>query len=256
MDYQKSFDVIMETIMPQSFPLGLKIIKEGDPVPEKAVRPAKFGLKIAMCQWPAIARRWGWVTAAMAEDINCVPCLTGFGFKKLQDKADLARFLMDMGYTEDQKLASTMADQIKILPPGEVKGVVTFPLNKAPLDPDLVLIYGTPAQMTRLALGYISSYGRQPNAVTGFGLSCLSVVMPFWDKEPCFVNPGRGERMLGGTDDAETLFSLPVNYLEGLVAGLERTQQKGLRFPIQGFTLFQPAVIPQMKALEDKMLEV
>jgi len=41
MDYQKCYDTILKTIMPQSFPIGVKIIKKDEPFPEKAVRPAK-----------------------------------------------------------------------------------------------------------------------------------------------------------------------------------------------------------------------
>lgn len=256
MDYKKAFDVIMKRVMPQSYPIGLKIIKRGDSPPEKVIRPEKFGLKVAMCQWPTLSRRWGWVTCAMAGDINCVPCLVGFGFKKLRGKGDLAQFLMDMGYSDDLDLLNNLADQIEPLPVGEVKGVVIFPLNKAPIDPDLVLIYGTPAQMTRLTIGYIQSYGRLIQSVTGFGLSCLSAVTPHWTNEPMLVNPGRGERMLAGTDDNEMFLSLPVKYLEGLVDGLEKSHKKGMRFPLQGFVLYEPAVIPPMKALEKKLMDV
>jgi uncharacterized protein (DUF169 family) len=219
MDYKRYSESIKRMIMPQSFPLGVKIIKKDEPFPDGVVRPSKFGIKVALCQWTTLARRWGWVVGTMAEDINCAPCSAAFGFRKLKSKADFVQFIMDMGYFHSRDLASAMAEQSELLKPGEIKGIVTFPLDKAPLSPDLVVIYGTPAQMTRLAVG-------------------------------------RGERMLAGTADNEMSFAAPASYLEALVDGLEKTQKKGLRYPMQGYLLYQPPLIPPMKALEEKLMDL
>ena len=256
MDYEKYSEIIMRMVMPQSFPIGIKIIKKDDPFPDGVVRPGKFGIKVALCQWTNLARRWGWVVGAMAEDINCTPCLAGFGFRKLKNKSDFAQFIMDMGFSDSLELASALAEQLEVIKPGEVKGIVAFPLAKAPVRPDLIVIYGTPAQMTRLTYAYTHSYGRVIHSKTSFGLSCLSNVMPFWKQEPTFVHPGRGERTLAGTDDSEMLFSTPVSHLEALVNGLEKTHKKGLRYPIQGYVLYEPPLIPPMKALEEKLIEL
>lgn len=256
MDYKRYSESIKRMIMPQSFPLGVKIIKKDDPFPDGVVRPSKFGIKVALCQWTTLARRWGWVVGTMAEDINCAPCLAAFGFRKLKSKADFVQFIMDMGYFHSRDLASAMAEQSELLKPGEIKGIVTFPLDKAPLSPDLVVIYGTPAQMTRLAVGFIYNHGRLISSETGFGLSCLSTFMPFWKHEPALVHPGRGERMLAGTADNEMSFAAPASYLEALVDGLEKTQKKGLRYPMQGYLLYQPPLIPPMKALEEKLMDL
>lgn len=242
--------------MPQSFPLGIKIMREHDSLPEGVIRPGKFGIKISLCQWTNLARRWGWVVAAMAEDINCTPCLAGFGFKELKDKSDFAQFALDMGYFGSLDSATALTDQLNLLRPGEVKGIVAFPLAKAPVKPDLVVIYGTPAQMTRLTYAYNYSYARVIHSVTTFGLSCLSAVLPFWKEEPAFIHPGRGERTLAGTDDSEMFFSAPVKYLEGLTDGLEKTHRKGLRYPVQGYVLYEPPVTPPMKVLEAKLTDL
>ena len=255
MDCKRYFETIMKMVMPQTFPMGIKLLRKGDSLPEGAVRPGKFGIRIALCQWTNLARRWGWVVGAMAEDINCSPCRACFGFGRLASRADLARFIMDMGYFDSPEQASAMAEELDLLDPGEITGVVAFPMDKAPVDPDLLVVYGTPAQMTRLAYAYTHSYARPIHSSTTFGLSCLSMVLPSWKKEPALVHPGRGERTLAGTDDSEMLFTAPMDYAEGIVEGLEKTHRKGLRYPIQGYMLYEPPVIPPMKALEEKLLE-
>ena len=70
MDYEKFYDAIMKMVMPQSFPIGVKIIKAGEKFPDGVVRPNQFKIKVAMCQWTTLARRWGWVTGVTPEDIN------------------------------------------------------------------------------------------------------------------------------------------------------------------------------------------
>jgi len=256
MDYEKYSEAIMRMVMPQSFPIGIKILKKDDSLPDGVVRPGKFGIRVSMCQWTNLARRWGWVVGAMAEDINCTPCLAGFGFKKLKSKSDFAQFAMDMGYSDSLEAATALGEQLEFLEPGEVKGIVAFPLSKAPVEPDLVVIYGTPAQMTRLVYAYTYSYSRVIHSTTTFGLSCVSTVMPFWKGEPTLVHPGRGERTLAGVDDSEMAFSTPVSHLEAIVDGLEKTHKKGLRYPIQGYVLYEPPIIPPMKALEEKLIEL
>jgi len=152
MDYEKYSEIIMKMVMPQSFPIGIKILRKGDPFPDGVVRPGKFAIKVALCQWTNLARRWGWVVGAMAEDINCIPCLVGF--KKLKNKSDFAQFALDMGYFDSLEPAADLVEQLELLKPGEVKGIVAFPLAKAPVSPDLLVIYGTPAQMSRLTYAY------------------------------------------------------------------------------------------------------
>ena len=253
MDFKKHFDVIMKRVMPQSFPIGIKLIKQDDAFPEGVVRPEKFGIRIALCQWTNLARRWGWVVGAASEDISCTPCLAAFGFRKLKDRADLAHFFVEMGYFDSPDFAVSITERIKLLEPGKVRGVLAFPLNKAVVEPDVVVVYGTPAQMIRLTYAYGYQYGRLIRSETGFGLSCLSAVSPCQTEEPIFVHPGRGERILAGTDDSEMFFTFPASHLEKIVDGLEKTQEKGLRYPIQGYVLYQPPVLPQMKALGKKL---
>jgi uncharacterized protein (DUF169 family) len=256
MDYQKCYDTILKTIMPQSFPLGVKIITGDEPFPEGVIRPAKFNIRISLCQWTTIARRWGWVVGATGDDINCTPCLAALGFKEIQDKKDVAQFFMKMGYMKSEDQAVSLAESIEYRTPGEVKGIVMFPLNKVPMPPDLIIIYGMPAQMSRLAAGLIYSYGKPIKSELNIGLSCLSSILPYWHREPAYVNPGRGERILGATGDTEMCLSLPSRYVNDLIEGLEATHKTGTRYPIQSYLFYEPRHLPQMTELEEKLLDL
>ncbi len=255
MDYKEFSGKLMRYLMPQSYPLGVKIIRGDDTMPDDAATPAKFGITIALCQWTTLARRWGWIAGAAKSDISCTPCLVGFGMKQLRERDDLTQFIMEMGYSASREIAQALAEKLEPVEPGTVKGVLSFPLHKAPADPDLILIYGNPAQMARLATGYMYHHGRPISSETYFGLSCLAAVMPFWRDEPIFVHPGRGERILAGTYDDEMLFTMPAKYAESLLDGLEKTHQQGSRYPSQSYLLYQPPLIPPMKNLDEKLVD-
>lgn len=256
MDYETCSEEISRMIRPQSFPLGVKLVKGIDQLPKGAARPSQYGIKISLCQWTTMARRWGRVLGAVAEDINCTACLAALGLKRLVNRIHLSQYFLEMGYFDSLELAERATAGLDPIPSGEIGGVAMFPLHRAPVACDLIVIYGTTAQMARLAAGYLYHSGELVESkTTGFGLSCLSAVKPYFTGKPAFVLPGRGERMLGGTEECEMFFTFPERYLESLVDGLRKTHEKGTRYPIQRYMLYQPPVIKPMKTLEEKLID-
>ena len=193
MDYKLFSEEITRMIRPQSYPLGMKLIKDENTLPEKAIRPAKYGVKISLCQWVTMARRWGRILGAVADDINCTPCLAALGLKRMENNKALSEYFLDMGYFESIELAEKSTSELKPIPYGEIRGIAVFPLETALIDPDIILIYGTPAQMARLASGYLYYHGELiESRTTGYGISCLSAVKTHFTDKPAFVHPGRG----------------------------------------------------------------
>ena len=247
---------ISKLVRPQTFPIGVKFVKDMDKLPAEAVRPAKYGIKISLCQWTTMARRWGRIVGAVAEDINCTPCLAALGLKRLESNNHFSEYFLDMGYFDSMELAETATKELDPIPAGEISGIAIFPLDKAPVDPDIIVIYGTPAQMARLAAGYVYHYGKLiESKTTGFGISCLSAVKPHFTGKPAFVHPGRGERILAGTNESEMFFTFPASYAESLVDGLKKTHAKGTRYPVQSYMIYQPPVIKPVKDLGEKLAE-
>ena len=59
MDYKIATEKIFKLVRLQCFSLGVKIVKKGETLPEDFIRPSKYDLKISLCQWTTMARRWG-----------------------------------------------------------------------------------------------------------------------------------------------------------------------------------------------------
>lgn len=54
----------------ETFPLGVRIIEDEKEIPVKSKRPTDLKQKMAMCQLITLARRMGWTTVALPEEIN------------------------------------------------------------------------------------------------------------------------------------------------------------------------------------------
>lgn len=228
LDYARN--TIVENVRTASEPLGLALIKKGASWPKHLVFPKHMGIKAAMCQWTNFARREGVAVGLPGDDIACAPCQVAFGFKKMTEPGAMANFLWKMGYIRDVDTAQNMVAQLALFPAGEYEGITAFPLNKAPLEPDVVWIYGNPAQMNHLVIALMHESGRPLPCTAGLGLACRN---GFCDA-PEIILPGRGERNIGCTGESELFMALPSSKLQDLVAGLEAANENQITSPVMG----------------------
>ena len=141
MNYNAFSEKITKLIRPQSYPLGVKLAKNGNQLPEEAIRPSKYGIKISLCQWITMARRWGRILGAVADDINCTPCLAALGLKRMESSKALSEYFLEMGYLDSIELAEKATKGLGPIPSGEISGATIFPLEMAPGSiSDIVLI--------------------------------------------------------------------------------------------------------------------
>src|SRR3972149_1776951 len=61
-------------LRPQTFPVAIRMLKPGEPIPERAKRPARDFKKLSMaCQVIDMSRRYGWMIALTRGDPICGP---------------------------------------------------------------------------------------------------------------------------------------------------------------------------------------
>ncbi len=80
----KSADQALQTyVRPQTFPVAVRMLRPGEPIPERAKRPARdFGKRSMNCQVIDMARRYGWMIALTREDHICSLGITALGFDR------------------------------------------------------------------------------------------------------------------------------------------------------------------------------
>ncbi len=94
----------------------------------------------------------------------------------------------------------------------------------------------------RLIQAYLYIKGGVLNFTSaGRGASCHEgVIKGLQTNEPQLVIPGNGDRVWGGAEDSEVLFSIPKDKLNIVIEGLEATHKAGLRYPIPKYMNYNP----------------
>jgi len=245
---KEASNILLQYLKVQSHPLAIKYMQGGQEVPQGFMRPGDLGIKAPFCQINTIVRKWGFSLAVTPEDVNCAAALLAFGWGDLDElnrEDELVDLMVSGGYVADSQKARSLIKTQPFLS-GESKftarGVLVSPTGAALIEePDVILIYGNPAQITRLIQSMVYMEGRMVESQAHFGLSCVSeIIIPSVSKRAMYIVPGRGERQLGLAGDDEMVFALPAVKLQDLLTGLRETDEKGSKYPIQPYLFYQP----------------
>jgi uncharacterized protein (DUF169 family) len=78
---------------------------------------------------------------------------------------------------------------------------------------------------------------------SGRAASCTEgVIAANVDHAPKVVAPGNGDRVWAACQDHEMIMAFPGSFLSEIVHGLEKTHQKGIRYPIPSYLRYRPEI--------------
>ena len=226
-------------IRPQTFPLGVKMVKSPEDFPEKTRRPLKdMGFKSTICVAIAMTRKYGWTVGITEEDNMCpvASLLYGWSDTENQDEANLFNFLKAMNYGIDDEAIRGMLESAKAfrLEKGRFSGIVLSPLELGRIEPDIVMVFCNSAQMMRLVHAATRANGiALTSTFSGrFGACNEGVLQTLKTRQAQVVLPGDGDRVWGMVQDDEWIFTFPGRMLDQIIEGLEATHRAGVRYPI------------------------
>jgi uncharacterized protein (DUF169 family) len=223
-----------------TFPVGVKSLKPGEPLPAKVKRPKQdLGVEVAICQAVAMARRYGWTLAFGREDVGCPIALAAFGFERRNEAYTSGTLAAGM-YASCLEAGARMEAALSKYAEGEFAAIVAGPLGRIAYEPDTVIVYGLPAQVLRLVNAALwEKGGSLASATTGRGDCTDLIIKGRQTKEPQLVLPCAGDRIFGMAADDEMAFTFPFAMAEKIVEGLEKTHAGGLRFPTPQFLRYE-----------------
>ncbi|MHB8247196.1 MAG: DUF169 domain-containing protein [Acidimicrobiales bacterium] len=226
-------DAIATFVRPDTFPLAVRMLRHGEPVPEGVRIPSEsLGERWIVCQSIGIARRFGWGVAVGKEDVICPLAAVAFGFRRPNDSYLKGYAAVGM-YCQDEPAATNLEAAVWRFEPGEYERFCVAPLGKATFEPHVVVVYGNSAQVMRLVNAALSKRGGRIHTTTTGRLDCSDIVVQtMTTSEPKVVLPCNGDRVFGMAQDTEMAFSIPWEQTEELVEGLEFTHRGGVRYPI------------------------
>jgi uncharacterized protein (DUF169 family) len=223
-----------------TFPVGVRSLGPGEPLPPKARRPVKdLGVKVAICQAVGFARRHGWTLAFSGDDLSCPIAKAVFGFAPRNAYYTSGKLAEGM-YASCADAAARFEDALPKYGEGEYAAVVVGPLGRIGFEPDTVVVYGNSAQVLRLVNASLHARGGSFRAeVSGRGDCADIIIKGKQSGEPQLILPCYGDRIFGQTADDEMAFTFPFARAEEVVKGLEGTHAGGIRYPIPSYLRYQ-----------------
>jgi uncharacterized protein (DUF169 family) len=247
--YRKYGKQIEEYIRPVTFPLAIKLLENESEIPNKAKRPKKdLDLQNFVCQNFKMVRTYGWTIAITEEDIVCKLARLVYGWEKSENIAKWGHQFNVGLYSKDLETSKKL-DKCLYMLPEEYIGLVISPLTRTKVIPDIVQIYCNPAQAMRFIQGYLYMKGgvMEFTAAGRIGSCHEGVIKPIQTNEPQLIILGNGDRVWGGAEDNEVLFSIPESKLSLIMEGLEATHKAGLRYPIPKYMNYKPGFQSKFK---------
>ena len=230
-------------IRPATFPLAIKLIKPEAEIDFTYKSPLKdLKLQNFVCQNFKISRSYGWTLKITKEDINCRNARAIYGWDAQPGEAMERMHDFAVGlYAKDLKTLQKSLNHLYYTQE-EIQGLVISPLSRTKVVPDVVQIYCLPAQAMRLVQAYLYNEGGvlEFTAAGRTGSCHEGVIKTIITQKPQLVILGNGDRVWGGAQDSEVMFSCPREKLDTLMDGLKATHEAGLRYPVPTYMNYSP----------------
>lgn len=218
----------------KTFPVGLKMLEDAEELTKNPwVRRSPE--KLTFCQMITLVRTFDWTVGGTADDLVPPVCASVLGL------ADIPEFVADgtmrsVVWLEKKGDAALCERVMQRIPTGRYKGFILAPTAYDPFIPDIVLLYGNPAQMALLINAIqFDRYERMVFYSVGES-SCSDVIARcFVERVPALSIPCYGERRFGHAQDDELAIGLPAKDCARILANLETLYKRGIRYPISHF---------------------
>jgi len=246
---------IEKYVRPATFPLAVKVIRSDSDQPSQYKRPSvDLNLQNFVCQNFKMSRTYGWTIEVREDDINCLLARSVYGWDPVTEKTVKWSNEFSVGlYAKDAMTSEKLVKHLYRFDE-DIQGLVISPLARTKVVPDVVLIYCLPAQAMRFIQGYLYVEGGvlEFSSAGRIGSCHEGIVKAIVTSQPQMVMLGNGDRVWGGAQDSEVMFSCPYNKLDSLMQGLEATHAAGLRYPVPAYMNYSPGFQKEFEQKADQ----
>ena len=216
-EYNELGEKLERLLLLRYSPIALKLLREGDPIPENSWRPKDRGQHLAMCQAYAAVRRDRQAITMLKEDHWCVWPLVSFGICPLTEEEEEKygdKFFVD----DRQKSIDYFKNHYPRLNEQGIVGFTIAPLRSCEFEPDLVTAYCRPGQIRSLQMAAKFHSGKMLELKLDPVDSCVHSSIPVLNGQDfniTFPDPGEYERAL--TDEDEVMFTMRAEKVAEIV---------------------------------------
>ena len=212
MDTRQMSEALGLYIRPQTSPLAIRLCRSQSELPEGAQAPLRdLGYQVTLCQAYGIARIHGWTLALSNDDQLCVGGAVALGFA-----AEVPQGLPFPPIPAERRLEV-----------GTYSHVVMAPLETVTFEPEVLAIWGNPAQVCRLVQAALWK-GQPFSTNIAQPAACGAIVARTVTSDECqFILSCGGDRFYAGEQDHELVFTIPWGKVDAVLKGLEDTRKMG-----------------------------
>ena len=219
-EYIEASGAIREILGLRKSPVAIRLVRKAEGVPAE-VMPLDFPVR--HCVSINMATH-GAVFYLPAARHACSAAKAALGIEPLPEKVRSGKVPFMHGLASSQEAAARTMAEIPKLPPGSTAGTLLAPLEKAPFDPDVVVLTVTPKQAMWVANAFLFKNGgpRLTASFAGMQASCGDVTaLPFVSGKVNFSLGCYGCRSAGKLGEDEMYVGVPIGQLAELVSGLK-----------------------------------
>jgi len=230
-DWEQPIRRLEQLMRLRTFPIGMKLLEDKSEL-DRIPYLRRLDHRVTMCQLFTLVRTCDWTVGADFEDFVGSMCASVIGLAELPE-AVLDGTFRSIVWTKTKRDGKKYESSIPRIPTGRYQAVAMAPLVYNPFDPDMVIVYGNPAQMMLL----INSLQHESYEVMQFHCvgetSCADAVARcYLDRKPSLAIPCYGERRYGHAQDDELVMALPPESVNVALRGMEALYNRGIRYPI------------------------
>jgi uncharacterized protein (DUF169 family) len=206
----------------------LEKVAELDKIPELV----PLDRRASFCQVPAMVRTIGMTIGATRESFGDRCARINGLAPTTKEQVDWEAESFGHSWFANVEEARKQMAVYPLVPPGEA--IVLAPLAAGKFDPDVILIYGNPAQMMLLMNGLqFKNYERFQFFFIGEGSCADGVAQCYTTGKPALTIPCMGERAFGAVTEDEMVMALPPAMMAKAVEGLQALKERGVGYPIK-----------------------
>jgi uncharacterized protein (DUF169 family) len=251
-DWAERSEAVKNSLKLRTEPIGFRRLQDAAEL-EKIEGVVRWPAGCVFCQIPYLARTARLTVAVTSEDGLSHRCKRMHGLvPNLQEDVESECSQLSRTWMPSAEEAMKQQKDYPVLPPGQA--IVAGPLGKVAFEPDMIMVFGNPAQIMMLLCGMQKvRYEKFEFSFIGEGACMDSFGRYYATGKTSVAIPCYGERALGQVADDEIVVALPPEEIDRVIEGLDRFAGIGIGYPIAalgGFTdpsLFLDQVYPDRK---------
>ena len=214
---------LLRQLRPRTIPVGINFFQNEKDIPAAYNRITK---RRPFCAVVGMSRYYAIPVVITKEYIGgmCGGLDIPFGYSAGMDSKQIADLTGYFGEKQED-VEGIFSGMIHV--DQQIIGFGIAPVTQAVIVPDLIMIWGSPAQMSTLAYSHTWHSGgkRVELATNGHGGSCYeALVVPYMERRVTLALADAGDRRHGYAGDDEMIMSIPIEALEDMYDGFMKNQ--------------------------------